>query len=77
MGRTSDPDSNGSSFSILLGKAPHLDMQYTIFGKVIKGMDVVHKMEGVETYKEGIFVKPKERITIHSAYLTTIASSSC
>jgi cyclophilin family peptidyl-prolyl cis-trans isomerase len=32
MARTSDPNSGGSSFSILLGSAPHLDMQYTIFG---------------------------------------------
>lgn len=32
MGRHSDPNSGGSSFSILLGPAPHLDMQYTIFG---------------------------------------------
>lgn len=32
MGRHSDPDSGKSSFSILLGPAPHLDMEYTIFG---------------------------------------------
>lgn len=32
MGRLSDPNSNGSSFSILLGNSPHLDMEYTIFG---------------------------------------------
>lgn len=34
MGRHSDPDSGKSSFSILLGPAPHLDMEYTIFGQV-------------------------------------------
>lgn len=32
MGRYDDPDSGASSFSFLLGDAPHLDMQYTIFG---------------------------------------------
>lgn len=32
MGRLDDPNSGGSSFSILLGAAPHLDMHYTIFG---------------------------------------------
>ena len=32
MGRHSDPNSGGSSFSILLGPAPHLDQEYTIFG---------------------------------------------
>jgi hypothetical protein len=33
MGRFDDPDSGTSSFSILLGEAPHLDNQYTIFGR--------------------------------------------
>lgn len=32
MGRHADPNSGTSSFSILLGTAGHLDMQYTIFG---------------------------------------------
>ena len=32
MGRYDDPNSGTSSFSMLLGNAPHLDMQYTIFG---------------------------------------------
>ncbi len=32
MGRLDDPNSGGSSFSILLGPAPHLDMLYGIFG---------------------------------------------
>ena len=53
MGRTDDPNSNGSSFSILLGKAPHLDMQYTIFGNVVKGMETLEAMELVETKQQG------------------------
>lgn len=32
MARHDDPNSGGSSFSVLLGNAPHLDMKYTIFG---------------------------------------------
>jgi len=32
MARSDDPHSGGSSFSILLGAAPHLDMNYAIFG---------------------------------------------
>lgn len=32
MGRYDDKNSGTSSFSMLLGNAPHLDMQYTIFG---------------------------------------------
>ena len=70
MGRMSDPDSGGSSFSMLLGRAAHLDQQYTVFGKVIAGDDVLAKLEQVETRKEGIFVMPKHRITISSATVT-------
>eukprot|EP00775_Hariotina_reticulata_P003285 gene3285-3562_t len=68
MGRFEDPDSGTSSFSFLLGPAPHLDMKYTIFGKVTSGMDVLHKLEALETRREGIFVMPKERVSIHSTY---------
>jgi cyclophilin family peptidyl-prolyl cis-trans isomerase len=38
------PDSGTTSFSVLLGDAPHLDGQYTIFGYVEKGMDVVDEL---------------------------------
>jgi cyclophilin family peptidyl-prolyl cis-trans isomerase len=41
------PDSGDTSFSILLGDAPHLDGQYTIFGHVESGMDVVEEMTKV------------------------------
>lgn len=67
MGRMADPDSGGSSFSMLLGKAPHLDHQYTVFGKVLDGIEVLEALEHVETKREGIFVMPKERIEISSA----------
>ncbi|KAL1499036.1 hypothetical protein AB1Y20_013552 [Prymnesium parvum] len=72
MGRMSDPDSGGSSFSMLLGRAAHLDHQYTVFGKVLAGDDVLSKLEQVETRKEGIFVMPKTRITISRAVVSTI-----
>ncbi len=44
MARSSNPDSAGSQFFICLGRAPHLDGQYTAFGKVIKGEDVLVKI---------------------------------
>ena len=72
MGRMDDPNSGGSSFSMLLGRAPHLDNQYTVFGEVLSGEDVLAKLETVETKKQGIFVMPKERITI--AFATTAKS---
>ncbi len=38
--RTADPNSAGSQFFIMVDKAPHLDGQYTIFGEVVKGLEV-------------------------------------
>ncbi|KAJ1625879.1 cyclophilin-like domain-containing protein [Pavlovales sp. CCMP2436] len=67
MGRMADPDSGGSSFSMLLGKAPHLDHQYTVFGRILEGLDVLESLEHVETTRQGIFVMPKERIEISTA----------
>eukprot|EP00898_Chlorokybus_atmophyticus_P008270 jgi/Chlat1/8444/Chrsp80S07924 len=69
MARYSDPNSGTSSFSILLGDAPHLDGQYAVFGKMTYGDEVLSKLEQLETRTEGIFVMPKERITILSTYV--------
>jgi peptidyl-prolyl cis-trans isomerase B (cyclophilin B) len=44
MARTPDPNSAGSQFFICLGTASGLDHDYTTFGKVIKGMDVLEKL---------------------------------
>ena len=41
MARSSDPDSAGSQFYITLAAAPFLDGKYTVFGKVVSGMNVV------------------------------------
>ena len=41
MARAADPDSAGSQFFICFAAHPHLDGQYTVFGKVTEGMDVV------------------------------------
>ncbi|KAB2041358.1 hypothetical protein ES319_D02G142800v1 [Gossypium barbadense] len=77
MGRYSDPDSAQSSFSILLGDAPHLDGQYAIFGKVTKGDETLRKLEELPTHREGIFVMPVERITILSSYYYDTELESC
>ncbi|WP_027364913.1 peptidylprolyl isomerase [Desulfotruncus alcoholivorax] len=45
MARSANPDSAGSQFYILKTDAGWLDGQYAVFGKVIKGMDVVDKLE--------------------------------
>ena len=49
MARSSDPNSANSQFFICLESAPHLDRQYTVFGKVVSGMefvDLIKKGEG-------------------------------
>src|SRR3954468_2030359 len=47
MARSSDPDSAGSQFFLCFGKVSQLDGQYTTFGKVIKGEDVLDKLANV------------------------------
>ena len=49
MARSSDPDSANSQFFICFKPSPFLDRQYTVFGKVIKGMefiDLIKRGEG-------------------------------
>lgn len=45
MARAADPDSADSQFYIALGTQPHLDRNYTVFGQVVEGMDVVKKLQ--------------------------------
>src|SRR4051812_12416879 len=44
MARTNDPDSAGSQFFVMHGRAAHLDGKYTAFGKVTKGLEVIDKI---------------------------------
>ncbi len=44
MARSGHPDSAGSQFFICVADAPHLNNQYTAFGEVVKGLDVVDKI---------------------------------
>lgn len=45
MARAKDPDSAGSQFYICLAPAPFLDGNYTVFGEVVEGMDVVKRIQ--------------------------------
>ena len=44
MARSAQPDSAGSQFFICVADVPFLDRQYTVFGEVVKGMEVVDKI---------------------------------
>ncbi len=45
MARSMDPNSANSQFFICFDAAPHLDRQYTVFGKVTKGMELIDKIK--------------------------------
>jgi len=58
MARSQDPDSAGSQFFVVHKTAPHLDGQYTAFGKLISGMDVLEKIANVKTQPGDAPVEP-------------------
>lgn len=57
--RTQDPNSAGSQFFIMVDKAPHLDGQYTVFGEVVKGVEVA---ETIVSQPRDLKDNPVERI---------------
>ena len=63
MARGDDPDSATTSFFLVLGPSPHLDGQYSAFGRVVEGLDVLDAMEKEEVDGE----KPKRRIELIEA----------
>lgn len=54
-------ESSGSQFYIVTGEASHLDGQYTVYGKVIKGLDIALKIENV---KRDAMDNPIDKVTI-------------
>jgi peptidyl-prolyl cis-trans isomerase B (cyclophilin B) len=68
MARSQDPDSAGSQFFICLAPVHRLNHQYTTFGKLIKGQDVLDKIGETEVTRNsmGEPSKPAKRIVIES-----------
>jgi peptidyl-prolyl cis-trans isomerase B (cyclophilin B) len=57
--RSAHPDSAGSQFYFTLAPAPRLDGGYTVFGKVVKGMDVVDRIQVGDTLESVKIVRDK------------------
>ena len=63
--RSADPDSANSQFFICFDSAPHLDRQYSVFGKVIKGMEYVDMIKKGDP-QSGAVTNPDKIISLKS-----------
>jgi peptidyl-prolyl cis-trans isomerase B (cyclophilin B) len=75
MARSSDPDSAGSQFFICLADARFLDRQYTAFGQLIKGDDVLGKLGDTPTARGsgGENSRPLARVGVESVKIVPAA----
>ena len=76
MARGPDPDSAGSQFFICLAPVHRLDHQYTTFGKLIKGDEVLDKIgkTPIERNAQGEMSRPSKRVTIDKIDLVPAGS---
>ena len=63
MARSSDPNSANSQFFICFQPAPFLDRQYTVFGKVLEGMEFVDKIKRGDQNNNGAVTDPDKIIS--------------
>ena len=66
MARSSDPNSANSQFFICFKPAPFLDRQYTVFGQVVEGMDLVDKIKRGDESNNGSVSDPDKIISFKS-----------
>jgi len=66
MARSSDPNSANSQFFICFKEASFLDRQYTVFGKVIEGMELVDKIKKGDDNQNGSVEEPDKIISFKS-----------
>ena len=66
MARSSDPNSANSQFFICFKPAPFLDRQYTVFGKVLEGMEFVDMIKRGDDSNNGAVSEPDKIISFKS-----------
>ena len=67
MARSQDPDSAGSQFFVVVKDSDFLDGQYTAFGRVISGMDVVDQIvDSPKDNKDNPIDRIEMKVTIES-----------
>ena len=66
MARSSDPNSANSQFFICFKAAPFLDRQYTVFGKVLEGMEFVDNIKRGDQNNNGSVSDPDKIISFKS-----------
>ncbi|MCA0404995.1 MAG: peptidylprolyl isomerase [Proteobacteria bacterium] len=64
MARTQNPNSANSQFFIMFKEAPHLNGQYTVWGKVISGMSAVDKIKKGEAAANGSVANPDKMLKV-------------
>ncbi len=67
MARTRDPNSANSQFFIMLGDAPHLDGQYTVWGRVVEGMEHVEAIKKGDPRLNGMVEDPDRILSLRVA----------
>lgn len=72
MARAQDPNSAGSQFFVMHGEAPFLNNQYTVFGQLVYGYDILDKIATAEvTSYRGEASRPVEPVEIKKAHAMT------
>jgi peptidyl-prolyl cis-trans isomerase B (cyclophilin B) len=69
--RSNNPDSASSQFFLMVANSPHLDGQYSAFGEVVSGMDVVDEIVKTGDPRDNGKVQKEDAVKINKAELKT------